>query len=152
MAQYGKIEEQLVQPNQPVTLNDVISCNKGYVLHRNGSGILTLRGCVNNPSCCFARYEIIFKGNIAVPEDGTVGPISVAIAIDGEVDQLSLAEITPAAVDEYFNVVCTAIINIPRGCCQNISIENTSASVTPATTPAPAINVRNANLIITRIA
>ncbi len=106
---------------------------------------MTLRGCVNNPSCCFARYEVIFKANIAVPETETVGPISVALAIDGEIDQLSLAEVTPAAVSEYFNVVCTGIINIPRGCCQNISVENSA-------TPEIPINVRNANLIVSRIA
>lgn len=145
MAQYGKIEEQLVQPNRAISLNTVIGCNKRYVLHRNGSGILKLRGCVNNPSCCFARYEVIFKANIAVPETETVGPISVAIAIDGEIDQLSLAEVTPAAVSDYFNVVCTAIIDIPSGCCQDISVEN-------STTPGIPINVKNANLIVSRIA
>ena len=143
---------QLVQPNQPVVLNTSIACNRGYVLHRNESGIVTLRGIVNNPYNCFARYQVTFNANIAVPEDGTAGPISVSLAIDGEPILTSRAIVTPAAVDEYFNVTSTAIITVPRGCCFNISVENTSESATPATTPAPAINVQNANLTVTRIA
>lgn len=152
MAEFTYNPIQLVQPNQPVLLNTTIGCSKGYVLHREGSGIVTLRGIVNNNFNCFARYQVTFNANIAVPEDGTVGPISVAIAIDGEPVLTSRAIVTPAAVDEYFNVTSTAIITVPRGCCFNVSVENTSESATPATTPAPAINVQNANLVVDRIA
>lgn len=151
MAEFAKNEIQLVSPNQPITLNTIIGCNKGYVYHRNGSGIVTLRGAVNNPCGCFARYQVTFNGNIAVPEDGTAGPISVAIAIDGEPVLTSRAIVTPAAVDEYFNVTSTAIVNVPRGCCLNISVENTSEPA-DATTPATPINVQNANLTVSRIA
>ena len=83
MAEYVYNPIQLVQPNQNVLLEDSIPCTKGYVVHRNGSGILTLRGIVNGCGC-FARYQVTFNGNIAVPEDGTVGPIAIALAIDGE--------------------------------------------------------------------
>ena len=152
MAEFTYNPIQLVQPNQPVVLNTSIACNRGYVLHRNESGIVTLRGIVNNQFNCFARYQVTFNGNIAVPEDGTVGPISVSLAIDGEPILTSRAIVTPAAVDDYFNVTSTAIITVPRGCCFNISAENTSESADPATTPAPAINVQNANLTVTRIA
>lgn len=151
MAEYVYNPIQLVQPNQNVLLMDSIPCNKGYVFHRNGSGILTLRGAVNNQFCCFARYQVTFNGNIAVPEDGTVGPIAIALAIDGEPIQTSRAIVTPAAVDEYFNVTSTAIITVPRGCCQNIAVENVSFGETAADAPT-AINVQNANLTITRIA
>ena len=151
MAEFTYNPVQLVQPNQPVMLNTTIGCNRGYVFHRNESGIVTLRGIVNNPSCCFARYQVTFNGNIAVPEDGTVGPIAIAIAIDGEPVLTSRAIVTPAAEDEYFNVTSTAIITIPRGCCFNISVENVSESATPTTTPAPAINVQNANMTVMRI-
>lgn len=146
---YNPIQE--VQSNQPVVLNTSIACNRGYVLHRNESGIVTLRGIVNNQFSCFARYQVTFNANIAVPEDGTVGPISVSLAIDGEPVLTSRAIVTPAAVDEYFNVTSTAIITVPRGCCFNVSVENTSESADP-TTPAPAINVQNANLVVSRIA
>ena len=158
MAEYVYNPVQTVQPNQVVLLRDSIPCNKGYVYHRNESGILTLRGIVNNTCGCFARYQVTFNGNIAVPDGGTVGPIAVALAIDGEPILTSRAIVTPAATamdppttENFFNVTSTAIITVPRCCCQNISIENVSESLTPAT-PAPAILVQNANLTVTRIA
>lgn len=156
MAEFTQNAVQTVNPNQPVTLVTSIGCPKGYVYHRNGSGIVTLRGITSN---CFARYQVTFNGNIAIPEGGTIGPISVALALDGEAILTSRAIVTPAAVadnpptqDNFFNVTSTAIISVPKGCCFNISVENTSESVTPATTPAPAILVQNANLTVSRIA
>lgn len=151
MAEFTYNPIQLVQPGQNVILNDSIECNKGYVLHRNESGIVILRGIVNNPTCCFARYQVTFNGNIAVPEDGTVGPISISLAIDGEPIQTSRAIVTPAETDEYFNVTSTAIITVPRGCCFTVAVENTSEGET-AGDPATAINVQNANMVVTRIA
>lgn len=159
MAEFTYNPVQLVQPNQPVVLNTSIACNRGYVLHRNESGIVTLRGVVNNSCGNFARYQVTFNGNIAIPDGGTVGPISVALAIDGEPILTSRAIVTPAATatdppttENFFNVTSTAIITVPRCCCFNVSVENTSESATPATTPAPAILVQNANLTVTRIA
>lgn len=152
MAEYVYFPLQVVQAGQPVLLRDSIPCNKGYVWHRNESGIVTLRGIVNNACGCFARYQVTFNGNIAVPEGTTVGEIGVALSLDGEPILTSRAVVTPAAVDEYFNVTSTAIITVPRGCCFNVSVENVSESATPATTPAPAINVQNANMTVTRIA
>lgn len=149
MAEFTYNPIQLVQPNQPVILNTSIGCPRGYVLHRNESGIVTLRGIVNSPCGCFARYQVTFNANIAVPEDGTAGAISVALAIDGEPILTSRAIVTPAAVDEYFNVTSTAIITVPKGCCFNVSVENTSEA---ADTTAPSINVQNANLTVSRIA
>lgn len=151
MAEFTYNPIQLVEPNQNIVLDTTIGCPRGYVLHRNESGIVTLRGVVNNPYCCFARYQVTFNGNIAVPEDGTVGPIAVALAIDGEPVQTSRAIVTPAAVDEYFNVTSTAFITVPRGCCLNVAVENVSFGATAAD-PATAINVQNANLTVQRVA
>lgn len=158
MSEFTRNEIQLVNPNQPVTLETTIGCSKGYVYHRNNSGIVTLRGIVNNPCGYFARYQVTFNGNIAIPDGGTVGPISVALALDGEPILSSRAIVTPAATatdppttENFFNVTSTAIINVPKGCCFNVSVENTSESATPATTPAPAILVQNANLTVSRI-
>lgn len=155
-AEFTKNEVQTVNPNQPVTLNTTIGCPKGYVYHRNGSGIVTLRGITSN---CFARYQVTFNGNIAVPSTGTAGPIAIAVALDGEPILTSRAIVTPAAVatdppttDNFFNVTSTAIINVPKCCCFNISVENVSESTDPATTPAPPILVQNANLVVDRIA
>lgn len=143
MAEYIYNPIQEVENGQNVLLEDSIPCNKGYVIHRNGAGILTLRGVVNNSCACFARYQVTFNANIAVPEGETVGEISVALALDGEPLQTSRARVTPAAVDDYFNVTSTAIITIPRGCCYTIAVENTSGI---------PINVQNANLTVARIA
>ena len=151
MAEYVYNPIQLVQPDQPVILDASIPCNRGYVFHREGSGIVTLRGIVNNSCANFARYQVTFNGNIAVPTGGTVGPIAVSLAIGGEPILTSRAIVTPAAVDEYFNVTSTAIITVPKGCCFNVSVENTSFGATAADTPT-AINVQNANLVVSRIA
>lgn len=138
---YNPIQE--VGVNQNVILNTTIPCNKGYVLHRNESGIVTLRGIVNNPCARSARYRVQYDGNLAVPTGETPGAISVSIAIDGEAIPTSNAIVTPTVVDAYFNVVSFAIIDVPAGCCYTISVENTS------TIP---INVQNSNLEVTRIA
>lgn len=158
ISEYAKNDVQQVEPNQNVILDTVIPCNKGYVYHRNQSGIVILRGIVNNSCGCFARYQVAFNGNIALPDGATVGPISVALAIDGEPIQTSRAIVTPAATaadpptaDNFFNVTSTAIITVPKGCCFSVAVENTSTGATAAD-PAPAILVQNANLSVSRIA
>ena len=151
MAEFTYNPIQLVGAGAPVILNTRIGCNRGYVLHRNESGIVTLRGAVNNPYACFARYNVEFNGNIAIPEGETVGPIAVAIAIDGEPLQISRAIVTPAAVDNYFNVTCVATIDVPRGCCNSISVENVLATDVAGTAQIP-INVQNATLRVSRTA
>ena len=151
MAEFAYNPIQVVEPGQNVLLNTVIPCNKGYVSHRESAGIVILRGIVNCPQACFARYQVTFNANIALVEGATVGPISVALAIDGEPIQTSRAIITPAAVDEYGNVTSTAIITVPKGCCFTVAVENTSAPAAPGDA-APEINVQNANLVVSRIA
>ena len=151
MAEFASNPIQLVEPNQNVLLETVIPCGKGYVYHRNGSGLVILRGIVNNPTGCFARYQVTYSANIALPTGATVGPISVALAIDGEPLQSSKAIVTPAAVDEYFNVSRTSNITVPKGCCFTVAIENTSAPAA-AGGVAPEINVQNATLTVSRIA
>lgn len=146
---YNLIQE--VVAGQNVILNTTIGCNKGYVLHRNESGIVILRGIVNNQCNCFARYKATFNGNVALTEGATVGPVSIALAIDGEPVQTSKAIFTPTEVDEYGNLTSTALITVPKGCCFTIAVENTSESL-DGTTPAPTINVQNANLVVERVA
>lgn len=147
MAEYIAVSEQAVALNQPVLFTASIPCRKGYVIHDDGTGVFILRGVTNN---CFARYELTFNGNIAIPTGGTVGAIAVAISQNGETRQDSLAIITPAAVDEYGNVTSTATVTIPRGCCFNIAVRYVPAD--PAETPTPSINVQNASLRISRVA
>ena len=129
---------QTVQANQNVYFTDTVICGNTSIGHRDDSGLVTLRGVTNQ---CRARFFVTFGGNIAVSTGGTVGPISLAIAINGEAVPATTMIVTPAAVDQYFNVKSSVFVDVPRGCCLNISVTNTSTE---------AINVQNANLIITR--
>jgi hypothetical protein len=97
-----------------------------------------LRGITNQ---CRARFRVSFGGNIAIPTGGTVGPISLALAIDGEAVPATTMIITPAAVEQFFNVSADLFIDVPRGCCVSVSVKNISTD---------AVVVQNANLIITR--
>ena len=151
MAEYTYAGLQVVQPGSNVIFQSSIPCNKGYVIHRNNSGIITLRG-VSSGCNRFARYQILFNGNIAVPEGETVGPIALALAIGGEYVPTSRAIVTPAAVNEYFNITCPAIIDVPAGCCYNIAIENVSPSVDGSIETTIPVNVVDANLTVSRIA
>lgn len=150
MAEYLANAEQLVALNGPVLFTASIPCTKGYVYHEDETGIFILRGCTNN---CFARYQVTFNGNIAIPEGGAVTPIAVALTVNGEPRLTSRAIYTPAAVDEYGNVTSTAIVTVPRGCCFSVSIRYVDATTDdPATTPTPSIQVQNANVVVDRIA
>ena len=149
MAEYLAKALQAVGINQPAIFDASIPCNRGYVYHEDGTGIFILRGVTQN---CFARYQVTFNGNAAIPEGGTVAPIAVAIAVNGEARPTSRAIYTPAAVDEYGNVTSTCIITVPRGCCFSVSVRSVAASEDPTATPAPVINLQNANLVITRTA
>lgn len=144
MAEYVYAAEQTVAYGQNVLLTGSNPCKKGYILHRDGSGVLTLRGIVNNPCANYAKYQVVFNGNIAVPTGGTVGEISIAVAIGGEALATSLAAYTPTVVDAYGNVTSTAIIDVPKGCCVSVAIENNSET-------AEAILVRNSNLTVNRV-
>ncbi len=149
MAEYLANAVQEVDLNSPVLFTASIPCQKGYVFHEDETGIFILRGITNN---CFARYQVTFNGNIAIPTGGAVTPIAVAIAVNGEARPTSRAIFTPAAVDEYGNVTSTAIITVPKGCCFSLSVRYVSGVTDGTTTPTPTINVLNANLDINRIA
>ena len=150
MAEYLANPVQNVALNAPVVFTASIPCTKGYVYHEDETGIFILRGITNN---CFARYQVTFNGNIAIPEGGAVTPIAVAIAVNGEPRLTSRAIITPAAVDEYGNVTSTALITVPKGCCFSLSVRYVDATADDAAvTPTPSIEVQNANLVVNRVA
>ena len=149
MAEYLANAVQNVSLNQPVIFTASIPCNRGYVYHEDETGIFILRGATPN---CFARYQVVFNGNIAIPTGGEVTPIALALSVNGETRPTSRAIFVPAAVDVYGNVTSTAIITVPRGCCFNLSVRYVAADEDPATVPTPVIEVQNANLTVNRIA
>ena len=150
MAEYLANALQNVALDNPVIFSASIPCNRGFVYHEDETGIFILRGVTNN---CFARYQITFNGNIAIPTGGAVTPISIAITVNGEPRLTSKAIFTPAAVDVFGNVTSTAIITVPKGCCFSVSVRYIDATTdSAATVPTPVIEVQNANLTISRIA
>ena len=149
---YNPIQE--VALNAPILFDASIPCTRGLIIHEDNTGNFILRGATNgNGNCnCFAHYQVTFNGNIALPEGATVTPIAVAIAVNGEPRLTSRAIFSPAAVEEFGNVTSTAIIKVPRCCCFSLSVDAVPATTDPTVTPAPVIEVQNANLTITRVA
>lgn len=144
---------QTVALNSPVLFDTSIPCTRGYVYHEGNTGNFILKGMTTGNACNqYAQYQVTFNGNIALPEGATVTPIAVAIAVNGEPRLTSRAIFVPAAAEEYGNVTSTAIIKIPRCCCFSLSVDAVPATTDPTVTPAPVIDVQNANLTITRIA
>lgn len=131
---------QEVAANQNVLFTDTVVKGNCSIVHREGSGLVTVRGITDQ---CRARYKVSFGGNVAIPTGGTVGPILLAIAINGEGIAASTVISTPAAVEEYNNVFSAVFLDVPRGCCYTISVQNLTDE---------AIEVQNANLIIERVA
>lgn len=138
MAEYVAVATQQVAANGNVIFTNTAVKGSNCIQHREGSGIVTLRGITNQ---CRARYFVEFSANIAVPTGGTAGEISLAIAISGEPVLSSQMISTPAAVDQFNNVSAGIYIDVPKGCCVNVAVENTSGV---------AVNVANANLVVTR--
>lgn len=149
-AEYLANAVQEIALNAPAIFTASIPCRRGFVYHEDETGVFILRGITNNQ--CFATYQVTFNGNIALPEGAAVTPIAIAIAVQGEPRLTSRAIFTPAAAEDYGNVTSTAIIKVPRGCCFSVSIESVPATTDPTVTPAPVIEMQNANLVIDRIA
>lgn len=141
MVELGNAAVQLVQPNQGVIMDTIIGCNAGLVIHRDQSSGTILKGVPIRQCQKYADYQVTFNANVAIPEGGTLGEITIGIVVDGDPYPTSLAKTTPTVVDAYDNVTSTAIVRVPRGCCSNLSIQNL--------TPDQAINVQNANETIT---
>lgn len=131
---------QTVAENQNVIFTDTVVAGNCSMVHRDDSGLVTLRGITEQ---CRARFRVSFGGNIAITTGGTVGPISLALAINGEPVATTTMLSTPAAAEEFNNVFSAIFIDVPRGCCSQISVKNTSTQ---------SIDVQNANLIIERVA
>lgn len=135
---------QTVNPGETVifTLNNYAGGCPG-IFHRNETGEFLIQGGPNNGGCCCCNNntrEVLtsFGANIAIPTGGTVEEISLAIAVDGTTLPYTTMRVTPATVEEYWNVSRTTNVPIWRNCCQSVSIRNTSTQ---------PILVQNANIV-----
>ena len=140
MAEYIANAVQSVAANQNIIFTDTTVSGSNSIVHRDGSGLITLRGITCQSR---ARFKLTFGANIAITTGGTVDPISIAIAINGEPVSSSTMISTPAAVEDYNNVSRTLTIDVPAGCCAYVGIKNTSTQ---------SIDVQNAILIAERVA
>lgn len=131
---------QTVLENQNVIFTDTVVCGSASIMHRNGSGLISLRGLTNQ---CRARFRVNFGANIAIPTGGTVEAISIAITIEGEPVGPATMIVTPTAVEAFFNVSADIYVDVPRGCCVTVGVRNISDQ---------PILVQNANLIAERVA
>ena len=131
---------QTVAVGVNVLFTDTVTSGNCSIVHRDDSGLITLRGITNQ---CRARYRVSFGGNIAIPDGGTVGPISLALAINGAPVGATTMIDTPTATEAFFNVFSAVFIDVPAGCCSQVSITNTSLQ---------PIDVQNANMIVERVA
>lgn len=140
MAEFTSTTIQTVAAGQNLPLTETAIKGSNCINHRAGAGNVTLRGLTNQ---CKALFKVSFGGNIAIPTGGTVGAISVALAVGGEALNSATAIVTPAAVDQYSNVFTAVFVEVPRGCCVTVALKNTSTQ---------AINIANSNLIVERVA
>lgn len=139
MAEYTNSGIVTVAAGQNVPLTETAVAGKGCIVHREGAGIVTLRGITNQ---CKSRYKVSFGANIAIPAGGTVEAITAALAINGEPLTSATATVTPAAAGNFFNIFVAAFIEVPRGCCVTVAAENTSTQ---------AILFDNSNFIAERV-
>ena len=141
MAEFTSVALQTVAANGNVLLTETpVRSGSGAVVHREGSGVITLRGCASQ---CRALYKVTFGGNVAIPAGGTVGPITLAIAIEGEPLASATMIETPAAAEAFSNVFAEVLIAVPGDCCVTIGVRNIG--------PDP-VDVKNANVIVERVA
>ena len=134
------VAPQVVAANSNIVFTETPVGDGRSILHREGSGVITLRG---SGTQCRARYKVTFNANIAVPDGETVGAIQAALTLQGEPLGSTTMIVTPAAVEEYFNVSASAFVEVPCGCCQTLGVRNTSAI---------PISVQNANIVVERVA
>lgn len=148
MAEWAENAVQTVNPGEAVIFSDnPVPCNRGLVWERDGTGLFELKGYTPYRRCCSCQqepsaiYQVDFGANIAIPTGETVGAISVAITLGGATIPASTMIATPAAVEEYFNVSRAINALVRKGCCETLTIRNTSAI---------PILVQNANIIFAR--
>lgn len=139
MSEWSNNALQVVNPGETIVFTEnPVPCKNGMVRHRDDTGSFLLSG-----RCCgsTANYLVDFGANISIPEGGTVEAISVAITLDGTTIPASTMEVTPTAVDAFYNV--SRAINVPvwSGCCETMAVRNTSEQ---------PIQVQNANIIFDR--
>lgn len=140
MAEFTNSAIVTVAAGQNVPFTEEANTSKPCIVHREGAGLVTLRGLTNQ---CRAKFKVAFGANIAIPDGGTVEAITAAISINGESLTASTATVTPAAVENFFNIYVSAVVDVPRGCCVTVAAKNTSTQ---------PVLFANSNFVVERVA
>lgn len=153
MAEYSSNALQTVAvSSQVIFTENPVPDGRGFIFHRDESGVFRLAspskiagkiygGCCCNRKMLESVYQVTFHANIGIPEGATTGAISLALSIDGTIDPSSTMIVPAAVASELNNVGASILVAVPAICgCESVSVVNTSTQ---------AINVQNANLIIT---
>lgn len=150
MAEYNAVASQIINPGEAfIFTTNPVPCKMGLIRHREGTGNFLLAGysilrriygmVTRNKT---SLYDIKFGANVAIPEGGTVAPISVAFAIDGTTVPASVMQSTPAAASEFNMVNRDMSVEIWTGCCESVSVINTGTQPIEATASTITINPR----------
>lgn len=148
MAEWTANAVQTVNPGGTIVFTEnPVPCNLGLVWEREGTGLFELKGYTPTTRTCKCQpvpeavYLVDFGANIAIPAGETVGEISVAVALGGAPIPAATMTVTPAAVEQYFNISRAINALVRKGCCETLTIINTSDI---------PILVQNANIIFGR--
>ena len=133
-------ELQTVEVNNSILFQTALSSNNPSIIWRAGSGLVTLRGI--GPQLR-ARFRVSYHANVAISTGATVAPVEIAVRINGESIASSLTMSTPAAIEEFNSVSASTLIDVPAGCCTQITLANVGTS---------SIDVQNVSMTIERVA
>lgn len=133
-------ELQTVEVNDSILFQTALSSNNPSIIWRAGSGLVTLRGI--GPQLR-ARFRVSYHANVALSTGATVAPVEIAVRINGESIASSLTMSTPAAVEEFNSVSASTLIDVPAGCCTQISLANVGTT---------SIDTQNVSMTVERVA
>ena len=145
--EYSNLTTQTVAVNDNIAFfNGDRCCKKGVVIHNDNSGIFRIKGFTKN-GANRAIFSVSFNSNVAISaaaDGGVVEPVSFALVQNGEVLRNTISTVTPVAIGDQWHIHFDALLEIPCGCCDTISVRNISENT--------SVDVANANIIIDRIA
>ena len=111
-------------------------CSGGWLSHIEGSGLFTITNRSNQPMA----VELQFNVNVTA---AAAGATALAIKLNGEVIGGTEMDYTVVTADVYQNVSADTLVPVPAGTSLTISAGNISAG---------AVTVKDANLIIKKVA
>lgn len=111
-------------------------CQSGWLNHIEGSGLFTIANRSNQPMA----VELQFNANVTA---AAAGATALAIKLNGEVIGGTEMDYTVVTADVYQNVSADTLVPIPAGTSLTVSVGNISAG---------AVLVKDANLIIKKVA